>query len=147
METLRLLRDGRWLHDGGEVKHARLAALLHRSIARDEDGALIVTTGRDRLPFECEDAPFRVITVRRRGHAWTLVLSDGGEESLVADEELLIDDDGAVRSRVKGGRFWALWSRSAAQAVASVVDEELRVRVEGGHAQLVQIQEGRAWTR
>ena len=54
---LYLRADGTWLHDGQEVTHARLAALLHRSIAVDPAGGFLVTTGRDRLPFACEDTP------------------------------------------------------------------------------------------
>jgi hypothetical protein len=56
--------SGRWFHDGEPVRHARLAALLSRSIARAEDGSLIVTTGRDRLPFVALDTPLHVRTLR-----------------------------------------------------------------------------------
>jgi hypothetical protein len=56
-------RHGDWFHDGDWVGHAGLSALLCRSVARAEpsleapEGALIVTTGRDVLPFLSEDAP------------------------------------------------------------------------------------------
>lgn len=115
-----LARDGTWYHDGQAIHHERLGALLHRSITRGDDGTLIVTTGRDVLPFVAEDAPFVVRHVHV-GDA-RAVLSDGTEEQLVGP--LHVDDDGRVRVRVKGGRFWALLSRTAAQVVMSGVDDD-----------------------
>lgn len=115
-----LARDGTWYHDGQAIHHERLAALLHRSIARDDHGALVVTTGRDVLPFVAEDAPY-VVRAIHVGDA-RLTLSDGSEEALAGP--IYVDDDGRIRVRVKGGRFWAVLSRSAAQIVMSGVDED-----------------------
>lgn len=116
-----LARDGTWFHDGQAIHHERLSALLHRSIARDDvTRALLVTTGRDRLPFVAEDAPY-VVRAIHVGDA-RLTLSDGTEEALVAPVH--VDDDGRIRVRVKGGRFWAVLSRSAAQLVMSGVDDD-----------------------
>lgn len=121
-----LARDGTWFHDGQGVHHERLAALLHRSIARRDDGVLVVTTGVDVVPFVAEDAPYLVRTVRVLEA--TLVLSDGSEEVLASP--LHVDAAGRVRVRVKGGRFWALLSRSASQVVMSGLDEH------GAHVRL-----------
>lgn len=115
-----LARDGTWFHDGRAIHHERLAALLHRSITRDDSGALIVTTGRDVLPFVAEDAPF-VVRALHVGDA-RLTLSDGTEEPLSAP--VYVDDDGRIRVRIKGGRFWAVLSRSAAQILMSGVDDD-----------------------
>ncbi len=107
-----LSRRGAWYHDGDRVKHAGLEGLLHRSIVRDDAGQLLVSTGRDTLPFVAEDAPFIVRTVAGDD----LVLSDGTREHLEG-KRLYIDDDGRVRCVVKQGRFWAVLSRSATQGV------------------------------
>lgn len=110
MDGLFLDRHGAWFHDGDPVRHARLAALLHRSIARDPAGHLIVTTGRDAQPFVAEDAPLLVRTL----DGDDLVLSNETRAPL-GDRPLYIDDDGRVRVAV--GAFWALLSRSATQIV------------------------------
>lgn len=130
--ALSLDREGRWRHDGDVIRHARLAALLDRCIARDEEGRLIVTTGRDRLPFTSEDAPLRVKTARVEGGRLIQVLRDDREIPLTQDSALCMDDDGRVRTRVegpRGGLFWALWERPATQALMPLLAEE-RVEVE-----------------
>ena len=129
---LYLARDGTWFHDGQGIHHERLAALLHRSIARGDDGALIVTTGRDVMGFEAQDAPFLVREVRMTDAL--LTLSDGSQETLQGP--LHVDEQGRVRVRVKGGRFWALLSRAVAHLVMAGVEEDVdddgaRVRLGG----------------
>ena len=146
MDELRLDADGAWAHEGTPVRHRRLSLLLHRSIARGEAGELIVTTGRDRLPIRCDDAPYRVLTVRQQDDEWTLVLSDESEEGLAPGSELLIDAAGRVRSRVKGDRFWALWSRGATQALMAAVDDEERIPLRSGSARLVQTEAPLDWS-
>lgn len=143
-----LSRDGAWFHDGQPVRHERLCALLSRSVARGEDGGLIVTTGRDRLPFAAEDAPLLVRTARADERSFRLVLSDESEEELSPGTRVLIDEEGRIRSPVKGGRFWALWARPAAQALfARVVDEDApRVQVAGGEVALVEERTPRDWS-
>ena len=114
-----LSKEGRWFHDGDAVKHAGLEGLLHRSIARANDGSLIVTTGKDVLPFVAEDAPFIVRTLE--GDA--LVLSDGTREPI--PDTLLIDDVGHIRCPVKRGAYWGLMSRSATQILVALLDSAL----------------------
>ena len=117
-----LARDGSWFHDGQEIVHERLSALLHRSIARDDDGNLIVTTGRDRVRFSCEAAPFLVRALDGGPTASVeLVLSDDSRAALPG--ELHVDEHGRVYARVKSDRFWALLSRAVAQQVMANVDD------------------------
>lgn len=121
-------REGRWFHDGDPVRHERLAALLSRSVARDVEGRLIVTTGRDVLPIAAEDAPVQVRTLRPAEDSEQspqLVLSTGREEPL-AGMTLFIDDEGRMRVSVEGGAFWALFLRPAAQAVIALEEGEDR---------------------
>ena len=125
MTALTLDEDGTWRHEGQDVRHKRLSALLHRCVARDDEGALIVTTGRDVMPFTPEDAPKIVRSLEREDGAWQLHLLGGTREPLEPGAPLLIDDAGIVRSRVGGGRFWARWSRSATQALLARAGEAL----------------------
>lgn len=116
-------KQGRWHHDGEPIRHERLSALLHRCIARDDDGALLVTTGRDRLPIAVEDTPLFVRTVEVGGAGVVMVLSNEGREPLTAAHEVLADAEGVWRVRVQGGRDWARFSRSAMQGLMPWLDE------------------------
>ncbi len=107
-----LSRKGNWFHDGQRVGHLRLEALLTGAVSRDDAGGLIVTTGRDVLPFVAEDAPLFVISVDFAAVPVELVLSDGKREPLTG---IVIGPDDRFRAAVHGGRFWALFIRSAAQ--------------------------------
>lgn len=150
---LHMDREGRWFHDGDPVRHARLAALLSRSVARDEAGRLIVTTGRDVLAITTEDAPVQVRTVRSAdgpGEGHRLVLSTGREEPL-SGATILIDDDGRMRVPVEGGTFWALFLRPAAQAVIAleageVGEGSLVLRTSPKSAHLVAVAQPYDWT-
>ncbi len=116
-------RRGNWFHDGQRVRHERLAELLCRSVARLSDDTLAVTTGRDTLPFLSEDAPLLVRAIDFGLDGPTLVLSNGGRELLAG--EVVVGGDGRWRMSVENGRFWALCTRSAQQALEPLlVDEE-----------------------
>lgn len=118
-------RRGNWFHDGDRIFHVGLSSLLNRSVSRNAEGGLIVTTGHDVLPFVAEDAPLVVRSVERAtdGEPRLLVrLSTGEVEPLVGD--VFRGDDERVRVVVGGGRFWALLSRSAAQSLEPLLDDD-----------------------
>ncbi|MEW5847216.1 MAG: hypothetical protein AB2A00_00330 [Myxococcota bacterium] len=119
---LYLRRDGTWLEDGEEVTHPRLAALLHRSIARAPDGSLVVTTGRDVRPIACEDLPLRVLWVDLPGDDVLLHLSNERTEPL-KPESLLVDVDDSWRC-LADGNLGARFTRAAQLQLAEHVTEE-----------------------
>lgn len=108
-------RAGHWFHDGDRIFHVGLAGLLHRSVARaTDDDALIVTTGRDTLPFVSEDAPLLAHRVDVDDDGFVLALSNGREARA---SWLALGSDHRLRASVDDGRFWALLSRSAGQSL------------------------------
>jgi len=116
-----LSKYGTWFHDGDQLHHKRMAGLLHRSIARDDAGGLLVTTGRDRLPFVAECAPFVVRSV----DGATIALSDDVHEELAPSTLFCMRDDGALFVSVKDSGFWALLSRNAQHALQDhIVDDD-----------------------
>ena len=108
-----LSRRGNWFHDGDRVRHERLAQLLSGSVARDAAGGLVVTTGRDTLPFVAEDAPLQVRSVEVDDDVVTLLLSDQTREALGA--VVVVGAEQRLRVAVRAGAFWALLTRSAGQ--------------------------------
>lgn len=117
LSGLFLTRDGKWLHDGQDIRHRRLSLLLHQSICRTEDGALHVSTGLDSLPFQCEDAPYQILTLDRQNNTLRGRLSDQSDFQLPHEHTIWIDDAGRMRTPVKENQFWALLSRSATQSL------------------------------
>jgi hypothetical protein len=128
-----LSRDGIFYQDGQRVRHARLAALLSRSIARDEAGALMVTTGRDRVRLSVEDAPFVVVRFYESQDPQAppeVLSSTGRRDPLVGAKapRLVLDQEGVLHSTVGWGPFWARWTRTAWEALFPHIKER-----EGAH--------------
>jgi len=120
---LYLRADGTWLHDGQEVTHARLSALLHHSIAVDPAGGWMVTTGRDRLPFACEDTPLRVLAATIQPEdVVALTFSNGQSQPLVV-ASLTVDPDASWRCVSREG-LPARFTRAAVLSLAHAVDEQ-----------------------
>jgi len=54
---IRIMMDGRWFHEGVEIKRLGLVKVLASVLRRDEDGFVLVTPA-ERLLIEVDDAPF-----------------------------------------------------------------------------------------
>jgi uncharacterized protein len=110
--------DGRMLHRGEPITHARTLQVLWRSLERQADGRYLVRVGRESAFIRIEDAPYLV-----RGLAGdTLALSDGSTEPL-RPETLTVDREGILHCTVKGGHR-ARFSRSAQVALGLELVEE-----------------------
>jgi len=124
--------EGRFLHEGTLVTHARLLALLHRSIARLDDGSYVVTTGRDRVALVVVDTPYFVRTLVRHDDAVCLVLSDDTREEIDGATALVVDGADRLLARVKGGRFWARLLRPAHAAVVDAIPDDAAISDDDG---------------
>ncbi len=54
---IKIKADGRWFHDGVEIKRTALVKVLASVLRRDEDGFVLVTPS-ERLLISVDDAPF-----------------------------------------------------------------------------------------
>lgn len=129
-EALELLREqsglsidleGRFLHRGEPILHARTLEVLWRSLERQPDGRYLVRIGRESGWVHVEDAPYAVRGVRLDGEA-LLLLSDGSEE-LLRPETLSVDRDGALHCLVKGDHR-ARFARSAQVVLGLALEED-----------------------
>jgi hypothetical protein len=59
--------DGRWWHEGGEIKRERLVKLFSRILRRDEDGSTWLVTPYEKVIVHVADAPFLAVRVDRTG--------------------------------------------------------------------------------
>lgn len=116
-------RDGRFLHRGEPITHARTLEVLWGSLERNADGRYQVHVGREVGYVTVEDAPYGV-----RGVTWAdggadLHLTDGSVERL-DPSTLTIGADGVLRCRVKRGAHRARFSRGAQVALGLELRDE-----------------------
>jgi uncharacterized protein len=122
--TIRLDREGRFLHDGELVTHRGMARAFASWIARHpDDGRFILTNGWDWTYFTVEGAPFFVEGIRVGPDGPVLTLFDGSEEPL-EPALLRLGDDGIFSTRVKGGAFDARFLRNAQLELSPWLEED-----------------------
>ncbi len=116
--------EGRFLHRGEPIRHARTLEVLWRSLERVPDGRWLVRIGRESGYVEVGETPFVVRGVGglEEGERPWLLLADGTREPL-DPATVRVGADGVLRCAVKGGEP-ARFSRAAHLALGSALDEE-----------------------
>jgi hypothetical protein len=113
--------EGRLLHRGEPITHARTLEVLWGSLTRAADGRYQVQVGRERAEVEVGDAPFGVRAVTLEPGTPRLHLTDGSVESL-DPSTLSLGRDGVLRCVVKGGHR-ARFLRPAQAALGVCLEE------------------------
>jgi hypothetical protein len=117
-------RTGRVWHQGQEVTHPRLRQALLRWLDVRADGRDIVRLDDLRYAYvDVEDAHLRAVSARWDGDRVWLVLDDGAEEELTYGT-LWLSADGALCSRVRGGKLRCRLSTAAHAVVAARIVED-----------------------
>jgi len=121
---LSLDEEGRFLHRGEPITHARTLEVLYRSLERAADGRYLVRVGRESAYVALADAPYAVrgVLAEQGGAAPRLLLSDGSSEPL-DPATLRIGADGVLRCTVKGGHD-ARFTRAAQVVLGLSLEEE-----------------------
>jgi uncharacterized protein len=65
--AIRILADGRWLHEGNPINRAELVQLFASILRRDSDGQYWVVTPVERQSVEVEDAAFIAVELAVHG--------------------------------------------------------------------------------
>jgi uncharacterized protein len=114
--------EGRFLHRGEPITHARTLEVLWRSLARAPDGRYLVRIGRESAYVALEEAPYAVrgILEGPGGAPW-LLLSDGSREPL-DPATLAVGPDGVLRCTVKRDHP-ARFSRAAQVTLGLALEE------------------------
>jgi hypothetical protein len=114
--------EGRFLHRGEPITHARTLEVLWRSLERAADGRYLVRIGRESAYVELEATPYVVLgVVEGRGGAPWLLLSGGAREPL-DPATLAVGADGVLRCEVLGGHA-ARFSRAAQVTLGLALEE------------------------
>ena len=83
---IRIDADGRWFHEGTEIKRQRLVELFATVLRRDPDGYCLVTPA-EKLRIHVEDAPFIAIDMEfdGEGRERRLVLATNVGDHVLVD--------------------------------------------------------------
>ena len=125
---IRIDREGRFVHEGAEVRHEGLRRALFRWLDAEADGRVVLRLDARRFAYvDVDDTPLVVRAARLEGadeaERVLLALSDGTEEALDPGT-LTIDDAGVLRARVRGGKLEARLGTAAVAALAERLSEE-----------------------
>lgn len=66
---MRIAADGRWFHQGGEIRRPAMVRAFASLLTRDAEGRHWLVTPAEKLAIAVDDAPFIAIDVQRRDDA------------------------------------------------------------------------------
>lgn len=118
---LRLDREGRFWHRGGEVTHARTSAVLHQGIHRAPDGRWATRIGKEWGYLEVEDAALFIRRIEPAGASLRAQLASGGWVD-VEPATLAAGAEDALYARVDGER--ARLTRPAQLSLSDFLEED-----------------------
>jgi hypothetical protein len=72
---MRIAADGRWYHQGGEIRRPAMIRAFSSLLLRDDDGQHWLVTPSQKLSIEVEDAAFVAVDVRQDGDALAFLLN------------------------------------------------------------------------
>jgi hypothetical protein len=114
--------EGRFLHRGEPITHARTLEVLWRSLEA-EGGRWLVRVGRESAYVTVDETPWVVRgLLGEETDAPVLLLADGSREPLDPDA-VSVAPDGMLRCRIGGGRR-ARFSRAGQLALGRLLDED-----------------------
>lgn len=121
---IRLDRELCWWHDDARVEHPRIIEAFNAGLVPTDDGRYQLRIGKDWCYVTVEDAAYAVtvVDVEPEGRL-SLRLSDRTAEALDL-KTLVLNADGILECRVKGGRAKARFSRDAQFALGSRMEED-----------------------
>lgn len=82
---MRIARDGKWYHEGGEITRPAMVRAFSTLLMRDGAGQHWLVTPQERLTIEVEDAAFLAIDVKREGDALAFRLNT--DDLVIADPD------------------------------------------------------------
>lgn len=62
--AIHIAADGRWLHEGSEIRRPEMIRLFSRVLRRESDGSTVLVTPAECLTISVADAPFIAIGLR-----------------------------------------------------------------------------------
>jgi hypothetical protein len=107
---MRIAADGRWYHQGGEIKRKAMVRAFSTLLRREADGRHVLVTPYEMLDIIIEDAPFLAVEVESDGEgaARRMAFRLNSDHLVIADADHPLDfaeTDGSAKPGllVRGG--------------------------------------------
>ena len=86
---MRIAADGRWFHQGGEIRRPAMVRAFSSLLRCDDDGSCWLVTPYERLSIIVEDAPFIAVELRNEGAGQQRALAFrlNSDDLVIADSE------------------------------------------------------------
>jgi uncharacterized protein len=120
---MRIAADGRWYHQGGEIKRPAMVRAFSGLLRRDADGSYWLVTPVEKLSIEVEAAPFIAVEMRSEGEGTTRKLAF----RLNSDDLVIAGSDHSIEMRplpylhVRDG----LWAKIARPVYYELAEQAL----------------------
>lgn len=112
-----------WYHDGERITHPRIVEAFNAGLVPTDDGRFQLHIGSDWAYVTVEGPAYAVTGIDAGPRTLGLRLSDRTTE-LLEPSTVVLDAEGVLSARVKGGRARARFSRDAQFALAQLLREE-----------------------
>lgn len=122
---MQITADGRWFHQGGEIRRAAMVRAFSSLLRREADGSYHLVTPQERLAISVEDAPFIAVECQREGEGSKSTLAF----RLNTDDLVIAGPDHGIEARPfpylhVRGNLWAKFSRPVYYELAEIALEE-----------------------
>ena len=109
---MRVAADGRWFHQGGEIKRAAMVRAFSSLLRRDGDGYWLVTP-QEKLSIIVEDAPFIAVELQSEGAGKNrqLAFRLNTDDLVIVDADHIIEMRGHLPYLHVRGQLWAKLAR------------------------------------
>ena len=122
--------DGTWHYNGTPIGRERMVRLFSTVLRREPDGSHVLVTPVERMTIEVEDAPFVAVEAAREGDGeeqaitFRTNLGDVAEAGPERPMRLVSGPEGFKPYVLVRGGLWALATRSVAQELAEMLEED-----------------------
>jgi uncharacterized protein len=122
---MQIAADGRWFHQGGEIKRAAMVRAFSSLLRREEDGSHWLVTPYERLSIEVEDAPFIAVEMQSEGsgEARKLAFRLNTDDLVIAGEDHAVEMRPLPYLHVRAG-LWAKVARPVYYEMAEIALDE-----------------------
>ena len=122
---MRIAADGRWFHQGGEIRRPAMVRAFSSLLRCDDDGSCWLVTPYERLSIIVEDAPFIAVELRNEGAGQQRALAFrlNSDDLVIADSEHALEFRPLPYLHVRGG-LWAKVARPVYYELANMALDE-----------------------
>jgi uncharacterized protein len=122
---MQIAADGRWYHQGGEIRRPAMVRAFSTLLRRDADGAYWLVTPQEKLSIVVEDAPFIAVEMQSEGQgkARKLAFRLNSDDLVIAGPNSVIELRPLPYLYVRDG-LWAKLSRPVYYEMAELAIEE-----------------------